>query len=142
MTLDKRKLAQMLEHCDEIHADDGVNPRALFKSHKQRNQGNRKARQLCSQVAETLGLALAGDFDDELLHNLQVVSVKPAPDASQLAVGVRADLPQDQIDTQRVLDRLANIAGRLRCEVAAAITRKRAPKLIFHLVANDEEVRP
>lgn len=144
MTLDKRTREQMLAHCGEIHDDDGVDPREFFKTRKARNKKNHKAIQLCRQVAETLGLVLAGEFDDELLHNLQVVSVDPAPDASQLAVALRADVPGGRVDAQEVLDRLAMVAGRLRCAVAAAITRKRAPKLVFHMVgpADAGEVRP
>ncbi|REJ68220.1 MAG: ribosome-binding factor A [Planctomycetota bacterium] len=144
MTLSKRMREQMLAHCGEIHEDDGVDPREFFKTRQSRDNKNRKAIQLCNQVAETLGLVLAGDFDDELLHNLQVVSVVPAPDASQLAVALRADIPRGQVHAQKVLDRLAMVAGRLRCEVAAAITRKRAPKLVFHLIGPEggEEVQP
>lgn len=124
----------MLAHCREIHDDDGVDPGEFFKTRKSLDKNNRKAIQLCNQVAETLGLLLAGEFDDELLHNLQVVSVDPAPNASQLAVAVRADVPGRRVNAQEILDRLAVVSGRLRCEVAAAITRKRAPKLVFHLV--------
>lgn len=144
MTLSKRTREQMLAHCGQIHDDDGVDPREVFKTRESRDKKNRKAIQLCSQVAETLGLVLTGDFDDELLHNLQIVSVTPAPDASQLAVAVRADIPGDQVRSQEILDRLASVAGRLRCEVAAAISRKRAPKLLFHLVGPERsrEVQP
>ncbi|MEX0866821.1 MAG: hypothetical protein WD030_05645 [Pirellulales bacterium] len=143
MTLDKRTREQMLAYCSEIHDDDGVDPRDFFRTRKSRDKRDRKALQLCSQVAETLGLVLEGDFDDELLHNLQVVSVNPAPDASQLAVALRADVSDSQIGAQEILDRLAAVAGRLRCEVAGAICRKRAPKLVFHLVgpASSEEVQ-
>lgn len=86
-------------------------------------------------MAETLGLMLAGEFDDKLLHNLQVVSVEPAPDATQLLVIVRADLPTAAIDEQQIAGRLATIAGRLRTEIAASITRKKAPRLVFHILS-------
>lgn len=144
MTISKRTREQMLACCGEIHDDDGVDPREFFKTHETRDKKSRKAMQLCNQVAETLSLVLAGDFDDDLLHSLQVISVRPAPDASQLAVELRADVPDGQVGAQEILDRLAVVAGRLRCEVAAAITRKRAPKLVFHLVGSDgtEEVQP
>jgi ribosome-binding factor A len=134
MTLSKRAREQMLAHCGEIHDDDGVDPREFFKSNQLRDKRNRKADQLCAQVAETLGLVLSGDFDDELLRSLHVVSVRPAPNASQLAVALRADPSDEAIDPRIVLDRLAAVMGRLRCEVAAAITRKRAPRLVFHLI--------
>ena len=94
--------------------------------------------QLCSQVAQTLGLALAGEFGDELLHNLEVVSVDLAPNTSQLAVTLRHDMADQSIGIQEIQDRLAKVTGRLRCEVATAITRKRAPKLVFHVIGPAE----
>jgi len=133
MTRDKRKRAQMLAHCGEIHDDDGVDPREFFASGGRRHKQDHKARQLCRQVAETLGLVLAGEFDDEQLQSLHVVSVQPAPDASQLAVSVQCDIAD--VQAAQVHERLAAVAGRLRCVVAAAITRKRAPRLVFHVVA-------
>ena len=91
-------------------------------------------RQLCSQVAETLGLVLSGECADDLLQSLQIVAVDPAPDASQLLVTVRAGMPGETIDPDDAMERLTGIMGKLRCEVAAAITRKRAPKLIFRVL--------
>jgi ribosome-binding factor A len=41
----------------------------------------------------------------------------------------------DRVESELVLTRLAAVAGRLRSEVAAAITRRRAPKLLFQFVA-------
>jgi ribosome-binding factor A len=139
MTLDKRTRDKMLAHCGEVNDDDGVDPREYFKTPRSRKQEDRKARQLCAQVAQTLSLVLAGEFHDELLHNLQVVSVKPAPDATQLAVAVRADVPGTLVDPCEVLDRLNGVSGRLRTEVAAAITRKRAPKLVFQVIATADD---
>ncbi len=138
MTLDKRTREQMLAHCGEIHDDDGVAPRQFFKPNKQRFVANRKAMQLCSQVAQTLGLVLAGEFGDELLHNLEVVSVDPAPNTSQLAVTLRHHIADRDVSIQEIEDRLARVAGRIRCEVAAAITRKRTPKLVFSVIGPGE----
>ena len=139
MALDKRTRDEMLAHCGEIHDDDGVDPRQYFRSSRSCKKEDRKARQLCAQVAETLSLVLTGEFHDELLYNLQVVSVKPAPDASQLAVVVRADGPGTPFHPGEVLDRLNLVAGRLRTEVAAAITRKRAPSLVFHVIVTSDD---
>ena len=104
---------------------------------KHGNPFNRKAMQLCRQVADTLSFVLSGEFDDELLRNLQVISVKPAPNASQLAVTLLADVTDQSTDVPRILERLDRVSGRLRCEIAAAITRKRAPRLMFHIVSAD-----
>ena len=80
----------------------------------------------------------------ELAEGTQVVvQVSPAPDASQLLVLVASAIAGDRPDPDAVLERLAAVAGRLRGEVAAAITRRRAPKLLFQFVAgpSGEEVQ-
>jgi ribosome-binding factor A len=98
-------------------------------------RGHRKALQLCRQVADTLGLVLSGECDDDVLRSLQVVTVAPAPDASQLLVIVAPALAEERLEPAEVLTRLAACSGRLRSEVAAAITRKRAPRLAFQFVS-------
>jgi ribosome-binding factor A len=113
--------------------EDGMDPREFARKGRPR-KGDRKARQLCSQVAETLSLVLSGECGDELLRNLQVVAVVPAPNASQLLVTVGAAIPGEIVDEEAVMERLVQNMGRLRCEVAAAITRKRAPKLVFRVL--------
>ena len=94
---------------------------------------DRKAKQLCRQVAEILDLVLSGDCRDELLQSLHVVSVVPAPNSSRLLVTVSADLTVEEFDPQEILSLLERQTGRLRCEVAASISRKRAPSLAFHV---------
>lgn len=95
---------------------------------------SRKDLQLCSQVADTLQLAL-GDCGDDVLRDLHVVRVVPAPDASQLLVIVGSapgEVPPPPTDV------LAHLQARtpwLRGEVAHAITRKRAPSLLFEYLA-------
>lgn len=92
---------------------------------------HRKARQLCCQVADTLNYALG---DDAALAGLLVVSVEPAPDSTCLLVTLCPQLDDEPLDGRAMMARLEASAGRLRFEVAAAITRKRAPKLLFRLV--------
>jgi ribosome-binding factor A len=124
----------------EVHPDDGIDPRAAVRTGRPRRTGparpraDRKTLQLCRQVAETLGDALAGQ-GDEVLRGLDVVDVTPAPDASRLLVAVRPVPPSEPL---RVLERLDHASGRLRSEVAAAITRRRAPTLAFRIAAPDE----
>ena len=89
----------------------------------------RKAMQLCHQVAVTLSEVLA-ECGDPLLQGLRVVNVEPAPDASRLSVALACDGAQP---VDRVEDHLSKASGHLRGEVAQAITRKRAPVLIYHL---------
>jgi len=63
------------------------------------------------------------------------VSRTPAPDATQLLVLVAPAVAGQQRDPDTVIAKLAAVAGRLRSEVAMAITRRRAPQLLFQFVA-------
>jgi ribosome-binding factor A len=92
----------------------------------------RKARQLGRQVAETLDAVLADQADD-VLHGLRVLSVVPAPDSARLLVTVGFAPGAGPVDPDRVLAQLDRAGGRLRSEVAASITRKRAPTLVYRL---------
>lgn len=107
-----------------------------FRFASSRGSGDdRKTLQLCSQVADTLNYVLSGECDDELLQNLQVLSVVPAPNASQLLVTVYPITATDpQFNASDVHRRLSGAVGRLRSEVAASITRKKAPRLLFQVV--------
>jgi ribosome-binding factor A len=98
---------------------------------------DRKAVQLCHQVAETLEEVLA-DCGDAVLQDLRVLDVEPAPDASRLLVTVAVDgWPRRDVDPSRVYNHLARAAGHLRGEVAGAITRKKAPVLVYRLAPPD-----
>jgi ribosome-binding factor A len=126
--------------CAEVHPDDGVDPREMMRTSRSRSKRpgpsrpktDRKTLQLCRQVAQTLGDVLAGRCDDAVLQGLDVVDVLPAPDASRLLVTVRPLGPEEP---GRVLERLGRASGRLRSEVAAAITRRKTPVLAFRLAA-------
>ncbi len=122
--------------CAEVHPDDGIDPRESARGHSHKKT-NRHARQLCRQVAETLGGVLASDNDD-VLRNLQVVAVVPAPDASRLLVTVGAPPGFGNVNPADVLARLGRASGKLRCEVAAAITRKKAPVLVYRVLVSGE----
>ena len=88
MSRRKSSRRQLRSLCGEVHPDDGVDPRDLFRSPTNRKVTNRKTLQLCSQVADTLNLVLSGECADDVLQSLHVVAVKPAPNASQLLVVV------------------------------------------------------
>lgn len=119
--------------CAEVSPEDGTDPRDWLKGLHGPRPDRRKARQLCGQVAEALTLLLAGEPDD-LLHNLDVAAVEPSPDTKQLLVTVRALSGTADADPAAILDALARASGRLRSEVASAITRRRAPLLIYRVV--------
>jgi ribosome-binding factor A len=116
--------------CAQVHPDDGNDPR-LEPKRRGRGNSHRKAKQLCRQVADTLSLVLEGTGDDEL-GGLVVLDVAPAPDTSRMLVTVGSP-STGIVDPAVVLDRLASASGRLRAEVAAAITRRRAPSLAFRV---------
>ncbi len=117
--------------CAEVHPEDGVDPRELVRD-SSRKKTSRKTYQLCGQVAETLSHVLAGQSGDDVLRSLQVVSVAPAPDVSRLMITV-APQPSERTDPLVVLERLGRASARLRCEVAAAITRRKTPMLVFRV---------
>jgi ribosome-binding factor A len=119
--------------CAEVSAEDGTDPRDWLKGLHGPRSDRRKARQLCAQVAEALTLLLAGETDDAL-RSLDVVSVEPAPDTRQLLVTVRS-LPGMNAEPAVILDALCRASGRVRCEVAAAITRRRVPQLVYRVMS-------
>jgi len=128
----------------EIATDDGhalhLSPRRRARRRQGRGPGlqnranDRKAWQLCRQVAQALDEALA-DCGDDVLQNLRVLSVAPCPDASRLLVTVMSidERPGKTFESRTVRDHLENASGHLRCEVAAAVTRRRAPALIYQV---------
>jgi len=110
---------------DEYRDGDGEDPR--FDRHDGgKGQAGRKARQLCGQVRDALTLALSG-CRDEVLQSLYVAEVHPG---HPLRVLVRT--PADgSIPRSVAVERLALAGGHLRTEVAAAVSRRYAPVLVF-----------
>ncbi len=142
MSRRKSSRRQLESLCADVHPDDGLDPKEFFSprvssTRKQTRTFPRKSLQLCSQVADTLNLVLSGECADECLQCLQVVAVTPAPNASQLLVVVCPSSAGPAPDPVTVSERLASANGRLRGEVAAAIVRRRAPRLIFQYVGCD-----
>jgi ribosome-binding factor A len=113
--------------CAEARPDDGVDPR-YDKPVDRPRPPTRKALQLASQVQHALTHALNAAADP-VLNDLEVVSVEPAPNSTRLLVTVRnAEEPELTVQA------LQRAAGMLRCEVGAAIHRKRTPELAFHVL--------
>jgi ribosome-binding factor A len=98
----------------------------------------RKERQLCRQVQEAVSEALAG-IEDDVLLDIWVSAVEPAPDAGRLAIVVEAP---SRVSPDEVLARLDKFSGFLRAEVASAITRKRVPTLTFRVLVMDTGEEP
>jgi ribosome-binding factor A len=140
MTSNERMREQPFVSLGEFYAEDVnflVGNAQIAGSHKE----SRKAKQLCRQVAQTLDLVLSGDCRDELLQSLHVISVVPAPNSSRLLVTVSADLPVEEFDRQEILESLERQTGRLRAEVAASISRKRVPSLVFHVIGPETQIQ-
>ncbi|HEX5059690.1 MAG TPA: hypothetical protein VFV99_10040 [Kofleriaceae bacterium] len=96
---------------------------------------NRKDLQLCRQVYDALTYALA-DIEDLMILDLVLASVVPAPSAARLQVTL---VPaHDNVDPEEALARVKEVADELREEVAAEVTRKRAPELVFRIGHRDE----
>jgi ribosome-binding factor A len=91
--------------------------------------------QLCRQVLETLALALA-ELDDPLIAELAVASVVPAPSAARVLVTLVPT--REDLDVEAALARVHEASDELREEVAADVTRKRAPELVFRIGRPDE----
>jgi ribosome-binding factor A len=128
----KPSIRKMLLSCRELGPDDGLDPR-LEGREPTAKVTNRKALQLCGQVARTLQLILGGECGDAVLRELLVQSVVPAPNSSRLLVTVALATPA-AAPPEEVLRRLHNAHGLLRQEVAAAVHRRRVPDLTFRLV--------
>lgn len=134
MTLDKRTRAQMLSCCEEIHDDDGIDPREFFREGRREKKEDHRTRRLCQQVAETLHQVLPGSTGDSSLDDLRVENVQPAPNAARLRVTLRWIGTVAEFDRKQIEHTVATAAGRLRFEVAAAITRRKAPILTFQIL--------
>lgn len=91
-------------------------------------QAQRKARQFCRQVQRVLNLALADRNAGDGIAGLFVEEASPAPDCGRLLVHVLLPVGCPVADAICALRR---DTPRIRSEVAMAITRKRAPELIF-----------
>ena len=121
----------------EYHPDDGQDPKRFHDKRRllkrDAKEPGRKSRQLASQVMDELRLILAG-LADPLLADLAVVAVQPAPNSGRLMVTVAGPSPTDATDTANVLTALERATSVIRRDVAAAITRRYAPELVFRVV--------
>jgi ribosome-binding factor A len=121
---------------DDTGPDDGGDPR---RSHDRRTwaefarKPGRKALQLCGQVRDAVSGVLAG-CSDAVLRELTVVAVAPAPHSGRLLVTVAVGPTADVIDRPTALAHLSRAAGLIRRELAAAVSRRKVPELVFAVV--------
>ncbi|MEW4569408.1 ribosome-binding factor A [Tautonia sp. JC769] len=116
-------------------SDGLVDPRDVFAPGSGRSapRPSRKAMQLCSQVQRTVEQVILGDLDDEVLRNLCVLAVEPAPDESRLLVTVGPFASNVEINPIQVMEHLGAASAHIRTEVAAAITRRKVPTLVYQV---------
>jgi hypothetical protein len=129
-----RKISRksLLLGCSDPGAGDGCDPRYDRDGQQERPEGPRKLLQLCGQVARTLEGVLA-TCGDEVLRDLVVVSVVPAPSSARLLVSVGLAPSAPPRPVELIEEHLQRAAGLLRCEVAGSVTRRRAPDLVFRV---------
>jgi ribosome-binding factor A len=125
-----------LPYVDPLFAE-ALAGRGRLEPHVNRRR-HHKTMQLCRQVQRALSLSLSGECDDDVLRSVYVEAVEPAPDASRVLV--RLIVPRG-IAPSQVLGRIERFRAKLRADVAAAITRKRAPELAFLPIAAGAELR-
>lgn len=120
-------------------ADGPIDPRRVFAPGARRPtpKNDRKTMQLCSQVQRTVEQVILGDLDDDVLRNLCVLAVEPAPDESRLLVTVGPFASNVEIDPLQVMQHLGAASAHIRTEVAAAITRRKAPTLVYQVARPD-----
>ncbi len=94
----------------------------------------RKALQLCKQVEHTLVYVLSGETGDDLLRDLMVEAVVPAPNETHVMALLRPMSPGPDFDMAEVLARLDQQRSLIRQEVAASINRKYVPEISFQIV--------
>jgi ribosome-binding factor A len=95
-----------------------------------RGRNGHKDLQVCRQVFDALTYALA-ELDDPMIEELSLASVIPAPNAARVLVTLVPT--RDGIDPDAALARLKDAITDLREEVAAELTRKRVPELVFRI---------
>ncbi len=132
MNIRKISRRELLGSCSDPGDLDGQDPR--YDRQTPGRRAGRKCLQLCGQVARTLAAVLAGECGDDLLRDLVVESVTPAPNAGRLLVTVSLAPSADPALADSAAERLERARGRLRAEVAAAVHRRRVPDLLFRLV--------
>jgi ribosome-binding factor A len=127
----------LLSGCSDVGPEDGLGPR--YDRRGEPPAGDRKQMQLCGQVARTLASLFAGECGDEVLRDLLVESVVPAPSSARLLVTVALAPTAEPRPAGVIAERLERARGLLRSEVAAAVVRRRAPDLVFRVRARPDE---
>lgn len=111
--------------------EDGGDPKEFHqKPWDAPKKAGRKAQQLCRQAKDALHGAL-GACGDPAVQAATVLAVEPAPHTGRLRVvlGAPADMGGAAVEAG-----VQRAASHLRAEVAAAISRRHAPELVFEVI--------
>lgn len=133
----KRDRDSLRAVCEQLFPDDGVNPKDQKRGELRKvSKPDRKLFQLCRQVARAVELGIGGLPQADALIGVTVHCVTPAPNASRLMVTAEVTDESQRLVAKSALDAYS---GRLRADVASAITRKRAPELVFNVICKGDE---
>src|SRR5690606_29493193 len=94
---------------------------------------DRKQRQLAAQIARSIETTLLGESRDEVLQNMSVASVEPAP-GNRMIVTLTVHPPGTALSREEVLARLEAHRRLLVERVAQDISRRIVPELSFWVV--------
>jgi ribosome-binding factor A len=122
----------ILSAAAEVGEQDGRDPR-YDRIAERRKVPNRKALQLCAQVAEILSSVLAGECRDEALADVVVESVVPAPNAGRLLATIGLGRPDAAVDVELALAGLDRATPLFRRAIAEGTNRRFVPDLIFRM---------
>ncbi len=122
--------------CDELHEDDGIDPRVFFRKSQPRSN-DRKLWQLCHQVKQLLSLLVA-EHEDGVFW--EVREITPAPNVSRLQVTLMFHPTNSkQAPSQtRLKQQLQKWEREWREELAHALHRKRVPTLVLEVMVYQE----
>jgi ribosome-binding factor A len=131
MSRRKRKADELMDLAADLGHEDGSDPKEFHgKPWNAPKKASRKGLQLCGQVKDALSIAFPA-CADTVLQGLSVIGVEPAPHTGRLLVLVGS--PSD-IERAQVIRALARASGFLRAEVAATISRRHTPELVFEAI--------
>lgn len=112
--------------CAELHDDDGQ-PHRRPSRRRGRTMRDRKEAQLGQQIAQSLSLSLAADFEDPALQDLTIDDVELL--AGGTIARVLARPAHEEVDVEELQRRLEAITGALRQAISRDIHRKLTPEL-------------
>ena len=134
---DSRKCTEAKSLCADLHPDDGQ-PISRGNESRDDHSDDRKTMQLCAQVRRALHgiIPLPGS---SFFEGLVVEAVKPDPNASRLCVVI--SIPISCAHSIPALNqRLTDMVGFMRSEVASQINRKRVPMLTFEFIPREDVI--